>query len=127
MSKVQSAHFESLKIKFTGWLDKAKKDRGKPTSKASNQTQEEHTTEPNLSTDNVYVLVKKEQGKTPSGKNFAKVYIQGTNHPFFANEQEVLQQIALINEGQSFIGETEDQNGFSFLKSVSLVNQIKTA
>lgn len=113
IEEIPLAQFDDVKDKFIELKERA-------ISKAEKEVSSQNTVEETTNTQNGdnLTLVKKEEGTSPNGTPFIKVFTEENNSPIFANTADVIEQLKSVNEGNSFNAEIGEENGFLFLKSV---------
>lgn len=142
----KASEFDSVKQKLMGWLEKAKANANEtsthnqpetqpmeqgntqqPNAQQRQQVPQQEENQPSQTNGTEFVLVKKEVDQTPSGAEFVRVYTQENKNPFFARSPETVKIVSAMNDGESFVAETEEVNGFTFLTSVAPKNVNQSA
>ena len=67
-------------------------------------------------------MEKYEQGKTPAGISFAKMYVKNVasnaQTMVFAQGEEAVQKTKHLSEGEKFTMQTRTENGFTFFEKL---------
>src|SRR5690625_1363910 len=124
VENVPANQYEDVKEKFAEFLARANGQKNKNQQEAANEGNVEL---PQLETNNeqpqeqggtVLNLIKKEEGVSPNGSNFIKLFVKEYNMPIFARTEKAINDAKSLEDNSSFTAQLGEESGFVYLKSV---------